>query len=104
MNRCTLQEQALLCPRNTNCTCARQSASSLVTCPRVCAGVQIHSWPSPESDEPVLEYVEPSNGYVVVDGVKNELDLQGMPPLTPRQIAILAANANTEAQVQDPFQ
>ena len=65
----------------------------------VVTGVQIHSWPSPESDEPILEYVEPATAYVNVNGVKHELDLQAMPALTPRQIAILAANSGRDSQV-----
>jgi Limiting CO2-inducible proteins B/C beta carbonyic anhydrases len=68
----------------------------------VVTGVQIHSWPNPDSNEPVLEYVEPKTGYVVVDGVKSELDLAAMPPLTPRQIAILAASGAGGRDVQVP--
>jgi Limiting CO2-inducible proteins B/C beta carbonyic anhydrases len=68
----------------------------------VITGIQIHSWPNPDSNEPVLEYVEPKSGYVVRDGVKSELDLAAMPPLTPRQIGILAAGGACSRDAQMP--
>jgi hypothetical protein len=56
-------------------------------------GCQIHSWPNPKSGGPAIEYVMPTSAYVVIKGEKTVLDLSGVPPLTPRQVAILAAGA-----------
>lgn len=62
----------------------------------VVTGIQIHSWPRPDSGEPVLEFVEPTNAYVVVNGERKDINLLGMPPLTPRQLAILAAGGDSD--------
>jgi hypothetical protein len=59
----------------------------------IITGCQIHSWPNPKTNAPVLEYVMPTSAYVVINGEKIVLDLSGVPPLTPRQVAILAAGA-----------
>lgn len=57
----------------------------------VITGVQIHNWGARFDDEsPNLEFVAPTNVYVVVNGEKTEIDLCSMPSLTPRQIRILA--------------
>jgi hypothetical protein len=60
----------------------------------VITGVQVHSWPNPETGHPAIEYVMPSTGYVVVNNTKSELNLSSLPPMTPRQMAILAAGGN----------
>lgn len=59
----------------------------------VITGVQIHSWPNPETGAPALEFVAPASGYVVVNGVRRELELERAPALTPRQAAILAVRS-----------
>ena len=56
----------------------------------VITGCQVHSWPKDPSS-PAIEYVMPTSGYVVMNGVKSNIDLAKVPPLTPRQVAILAA-------------
>lgn len=42
----------------------------------VVTGVQVHSWPSPGTGEPLLEFVAPRVAYVVRDGVRTPLELQ----------------------------
>ena len=42
----------------------------------VVTGVQVHSWPDVGSGEPTMEFVAPRTCYVVVDGVKTEVDLE----------------------------
>lgn len=56
----------------------------------VVTGCQVHSWPQ-AAGQPAIEYVMPTTAYVVINGVRSELDLSKVPPLTPRQVAILAA-------------
>eukprot|EP00873_Tetraselmis_striata_P040313 jgi/Tetstr1/460577/TSEL_000502.t1 len=56
----------------------------------VITGVQIHNWGEKyDNGEPNFEMVAPTAGYVVINGVKTELDLASIPPLTPRQISML---------------
>ncbi len=60
----------------------------------VITGVQIHNWGSRFDDEsPNLEFVAPTNVYVVVNGEKTHINLNAMPSLTPRQIRILSGKA-----------
>jgi hypothetical protein len=58
----------------------------------VVTGVQIHNWGKSFDDEsPNLEFVWPSSIYVVNNGNRTDLDLNTIPGMTPRQIAMLAA-------------
>eukprot|EP01025_Chloroclados_australasicus_P052758 TRINITY_DN6160_c0_g2_i1.p2 TRINITY_DN6160_c0_g2~~TRINITY_DN6160_c0_g2_i1.p2 ORF type:complete len:319 (+),score=63.53 TRINITY_DN6160_c0_g2_i1:142-1098(+) len=57
----------------------------------VVTGVQIHSWPNPETGAPNIEFVMPSTMYTVVNGVKSTIELANVPALTARQAAILAS-------------
>jgi hypothetical protein len=59
----------------------------------VITGVQIHSWGRQYKGEaPNIEYIAPSTVYTVVAGERTDLDLMSIPPLTPRQLKVLAAN------------
>lgn len=42
----------------------------------VVSGVQVHSWPRPDSGEPLLEFVAPRLAYAVCNGVRSPLNLQ----------------------------
>eukprot|EP00892_Ulva_mutabilis_P006024 jgi/Ulvmu1/3794/UM018_0004.1 len=55
----------------------------------VVTGVQIHSWPMPGSGAPLLEFVAPRVAYAVCNGARTNLNLQNIPALTPRQLAVL---------------
>ena len=56
----------------------------------VFTGIQIHSWPNPESREPTLEFVQPVTSYTVTEGTEKEIQLNLMPAPAPRQLALLA--------------
>ena len=59
----------------------------------VVTGVHIHSWTRDYNDEgPKLEYIWPANTYTVVDGVRVDIPVSSVPPLTPRQIKLLCKN------------
>jgi len=59
----------------------------------VITGVQIHSWGRQYKGEaPNIEYIAPSTVYTVVAGERTDLDLMSIPPLTPRQLKVLAAH------------
>ena len=59
----------------------------------VITGVQIHSWGRQfKGDAPNIEYIAPSTVYTVVAGERTDLDLSSIPPLTPRQLKVLAAH------------
>jgi hypothetical protein len=63
----------------------------------VITGVQIHNWGEKfDNEEPNFEMVAPTSGYVVINGVKTELDLGSIPPLTPRQISMLTGQQGTD--------
>lgn len=63
----------------------------------VVTGVQIHNWgPDFDDHSPNLEFVSPSSMYVVVDGKRTHLNLKSIPPMTPRQISLLAGNQPDE--------
>ena len=56
----------------------------------VVTGVQIHNWGTRfDGDAPNLEWVAPTNVYVVVNGERTYLDVNAMPSLTPRQVRLL---------------
>eukprot|EP00873_Tetraselmis_striata_P040315 jgi/Tetstr1/460579/TSEL_000504.t1 len=60
----------------------------------VITGVQIHNWGEKyDNGEPNFEMVAPTGSYVVVNGVKTELDLASMLPPTPRQLSLLTDQA-----------
>jgi len=69
----------------------------------VVTGVQIHSWSTEfDDDSPNLEFISPCSCYVVIRGVRTYLDLNSIPPMTPRQISLLAAGeAGGNTQVDD---
>ena len=56
-------------------------------------GVQIHNWSDDLTPKgsPSLEFVAPTNVYVVIQGQKIELDLNQVPSLSPRQLRVMAA-------------
>jgi len=57
----------------------------------VVTGIQIHNWgPDFDDQSPNLEFVSPASMYVVVDGKRTHLNLKSIPPMTPRQISLLA--------------
>lgn len=61
----------------------------------VITGVQIHSWATDYFDhEPNLEFVAPALSYVVVDGVKTDINLFNIPAPTPRQLVMLTSDAH----------
>ena len=55
----------------------------------VITGVQVHNW-STGLGGANFEFVAPSKCYVVVGGEKTEIDLEKLPPLTPRQLNVIA--------------
>ena len=59
----------------------------------VITGVQIHNWSTDLTSEgaPSLEFVAPTNVYVVINGVRIDLDLTRVPSLSPRQLMIMAS-------------
>lgn len=68
----------------------------------VVTGIQVHNWGARFDDEsPNLEFVAPASVYVVVNGAKTQIDLNTMPSLTPRQIRILSAKAESGADGRD---
>ncbi|KAL4856957.1 hypothetical protein ACK3TF_002657 [Chlorella vulgaris] len=61
----------------------------------VITGVQIHNWAKDFEDaSPNMEFVAPTSAYVVVNGVKTHIDLTAMPPMTPRQMRLVAGPAD----------
>jgi len=68
----------------------------------VITGVQIHNWGNDGTGAPTLEFIQPTTGYCVIDGRRIDLDLQKVPALTPRQMAILA-NATDMPDVAGSF-
>uniref|UniRef100_A0A7R9VTR2 Limiting CO2-inducible protein B/C beta carbonyic anhydrase domain-containing protein n=1 Tax=Chlamydomonas euryale TaxID=1486919 RepID=A0A7R9VTR2_9CHLO len=63
----------------------------------VVTGVQIHNWASEEPGAaPSMEFVAPTKMYVVVNGVRTNLDVTGVPPLSPRQLAALAERSRPD--------
>jgi len=66
----------------------------------VITGVQIHNWATDlDSKVPSLEFVAPTKVYVVINGVKMNLDLSRVPTLSPRQLMLLAsASLGTESE------
>lgn len=58
----------------------------------VVTGVQVHNYGTEfDNAEPNLEFIAPTNIYVVVNGEKTYIDIESIPSLTPRQISLLAA-------------
>jgi hypothetical protein len=55
----------------------------------VITGVQVHNW-STDLEGANFEFVAPTKCYVVVAGEKTEIDLEKLPPLTPRQLNVIA--------------
>ena len=57
----------------------------------VVTGVQVHNWATDlDSKAPSLEFVAPTTVYVVVNGVRIDLDLNRIPTLSPRQLNLLS--------------
>jgi hypothetical protein len=70
----------------------------------VITGVQIHNWATeltPEAGVPSLEFVAVAQCYVVVDGVKKFIDLRKVPPMSPRQLQLMARASITSPVVYD---
>jgi Limiting CO2-inducible proteins B/C beta carbonyic anhydrases len=67
----------------------------------VCTGVQIHSWPDPETGAPAIEFVMPTKTYVVVDGKRTDIRLDAVPALTPRQLSLLSTSALQDIHPED---
>ncbi|GBF88278.1 hypothetical protein Rsub_00990 [Raphidocelis subcapitata] len=55
----------------------------------VVTGVQIHNW-STDLAGANFEFVAPTRAYAVVNGVRTDIDLESVPPLTPRQLNTIA--------------
>jgi hypothetical protein len=65
----------------------------------VITGVQIHNW-STDLSGANFEFVAPTKCYVVVNGEKTVVDLSQVPPLTPRQLNVIAGEtAGLEAGI-----
>jgi len=59
----------------------------------VFSGIQVHNWASNfDSDEPNLEFISPCQSYVVVNGQKQELDINSVSGLTPRMLNLLSGS------------
>lgn len=58
----------------------------------VITGIEIHNWASElvEGGAPSMEFVAPTKAYVVINGVKTHLDLLQVPPLSFRQLQLIA--------------
>ncbi|KAG2490704.1 hypothetical protein HYH03_010865 [Edaphochlamys debaryana] len=58
----------------------------------VITGVEIHNWAAhlEEGGEPSMEFIAPTKAYVVVNGVKTHLDLAMVPPMSFRQLQLMA--------------
>ncbi|GFR52778.1 hypothetical protein Agub_g15383 [Astrephomene gubernaculifera] len=58
----------------------------------VITGVEVHNWAAQlaEGGDPSLEFVAGTKAYVVVNGVKTHLDLMMVPPLSYRQLQMMA--------------
>jgi hypothetical protein len=67
----------------------------------VCTGVQIHSWPNPETGYPAIEFVMPTKAYVVIDGKRTDIRLDAVPALSPRQLSLLSTGALKEVHPED---
>lgn len=67
----------------------------------VCTGVQIHSWPDPNTGAPAIEFVMPTKTYVVVDGKRTDIRLDAVPALSPRQLALLSTGGLKEVHPED---
>jgi hypothetical protein len=70
----------------------------------VVTGVQIHNWATeltPESGVPSIEFVHVAQCHVVINGVKTHLDLAKVPPLSPRQLQLMARASMTSPVVYD---
>ena len=57
----------------------------------VITGILVHNWGKEGTTAPTLEFVVPSSAYVVIGGIRTEMDLAKIPALTPRQIMILSS-------------
>lgn len=61
----------------------------------VVTGIQIHNWANTfEDEQPNLEFIQPCRMYVVMEGVKTEVDIHKVSALTPRQIRLLAMGSS----------
>lgn len=62
----------------------------------VVTGVQIHNYGLEfDDEEPNLEFLAPCHIYVVSNGTVTNINLNAIPPMTPRQISLLAGGNNT---------
>ena len=85
-------------PASSARPCRFRTTSPLPPCPAVITGVQIHNWANDfEDDSPNLEFVAPTAAYVVVSGVKTHVELNAVPPLTPRQTRLLNGTPDLSA-------
>ncbi|GLC33492.1 hypothetical protein PLESTB_000080900 [Pleodorina starrii] len=69
----------------------------------VITGTEIHNWAADLEDggEPSMEFVAPTKAYVVVNGVKTHLDLMMVPPMSFRQLQLMAARSLMEVPPGD---
>ncbi|GIL65559.1 hypothetical protein Vafri_19309 [Volvox africanus] len=61
----------------------------------VITGAEIHNWAADLEDggDPSMEFVAPTKAYVVVNGVKTHLDLMMIPPMSFRQLQLMAGRS-----------
>lgn len=70
----------------------------------VITGVQVHNWSTDfDNDTPNLEFVAPVEVYVVVNGEKTYVELDGIPSMTPRQVSLLASATGHPPSAPDPY-
>lgn len=55
----------------------------------VVTGIHVHNWGNEGTGAPTLEWIAPANMYIVNDGKRTTINLEAVPALTPRQLAIL---------------
>lgn len=69
----------------------------------VITGVHVHNWANEGTGVPTLEWIAPVCMYIVVDGKRTTINLDAVPALTPRQLAILQQATGGDTSLASAF-